>query len=200
MINLLPTDLKQHYIYARRNTRLRHWAFAVFMALIGVGIVTTGGMLYTQKSIDEYSAKVVAAQESLKAQKLEETRKHASEISSSLKLAVTVLQREVLFSKLITQIATVTPANVSLSDLNISNVQGALDITAISKDYDSATQLQVNLEDPANKLFTKAEIQNIQCQANPSNPQYPCTVTIKALFNKDNPFLFINKSNPAAKP
>ncbi len=201
MINLLPTDLKQEYLYARRNTALRHWGFALLFGLVGVGIVTTGGLLYMQQSIDTYSHKVVEAEDTLKEQKLHETRKHAEDITNSLNLVVDVLSRQVLFSKLLTQIAAVTPSHTSLTDLSINSVQGSLDITAISSDYQSATQLQVNLQDPANKIFSKADIQNISCVPTPSNPRYPCTITLKALFAADNPFLFINKaSTSGAKP
>lgn len=198
MINLLPTELKEHYLYARRNSRLRRWAFAMLFGLVGVGLVGTAGMLYLQRSIDTYSARVIATENSLKEQKLEETRKKSEDITSSLKLAVDVLSREVLFSKLLTQIATVMPPNTSLTDLSISNTQGSLEIAAISSDYASATQLQVNLSDPDNKIFSKADIQTITCGTNTTNPRYPCSVTIKALFADNNPFLFINKSGNKA--
>jgi len=152
MINLLPDDLKEGYLYARRNTYLRSWAFALLFALVGVGFVTTGGLLYMQQSIDTHSQQVIKAEDSLRKQKLNETRTHAEDITSSLKLVVQVLSREVLFSKLLAQIAAVTPPETSLTDLSISKIQGSIDITAISSDYKSATQLQVNLEDPANKF------------------------------------------------
>lgn len=195
MINLLPADVKQQYVYARRNNRLRRWAFALVFGLVGVGLVTTGGMVYMQQTIDSYSNRVVVASDELKTQKLDETRAHAQDITSSLKLVVQVLSREVLFSKLLTQIASVTPPATSLTDLTISKTEGALEITAISTDYQSATQLQVNLEDPANKIFSKADIQSITCSANPADPRYPCTVVIRALFSNNNPYLFINKSS-----
>lgn len=199
MINLLPTDLKQEYMYARRNTQLRRWIFALLFGLVGVGLVATAGMLYMQQSIDTYSKQVSSAENSLRLQKLDETRKHADDITSSLKLVVQVLSREVLFSKLLTQIAAVTPSQTSLTDLSINKIQGSLEITAVSADYRSATQLQVNLQDPANKIFSKADIQNIACNPNAPDPKYPCTVTIKALFADNNPFLFINKAAPGPK-
>ncbi|HEX8226829.1 MAG TPA: PilN domain-containing protein [Candidatus Saccharimonadales bacterium] len=199
MINLLPTELREQYIYARRNSRLRNWALGMLFGLAGVGIVATAGMLYMQQSINSYSGKVSMAEINLREQKLEETRKHSAEITSSLKLMEQVLSRQVLFSELLTQVASVMPPQTSLTDLSISNIQGSLDITAVSSNYRSATQLQVNLEDPANKIFSKADIQNISCSPGPNTTAYPCTVTIKALFAKDNPFLFINKSSGGAE-
>ncbi len=198
MINLLPATSKEDYVYARRNSRLRRWVFALLFGLVGVGLVTTSGMLYLQRSIDNYNTKNAVAEASLKEQKLDETRKKSEEITSSLKLATEVLSREVLFSKLLTQIANVTPSNTNLTDLSISQGQDSVEITAISTDYASATQLQINLSDPDNKIFSKADIQNIICAANATDPRYPCTVNIKALFAQDNPFLFINKNGSKA--
>lgn len=193
MINLLPPNLKDQYMYGRRNTVLRRWAIALAFGLSGVILMTYGGLFFMTRSINSYQAKVASSEQLLRQQKLEETRAEAKEITASIKLAVDVLSKEILFSQLLTQIAKVIPASTTLTDLNITKEQDAIEIKASSSDYTSATQLQVNLEDPANKIFTNADIQSITCGAGSSDPRYPCTVTIKALFSKNNPFLFINK-------
>lgn len=198
MINLLATDLKEQYLYGRRNTILRRWAFALLLGLVGVGVVTTAGLFYMKQSIKTYSSQVTKTQASLEEQKIGEVQKDAQDITDSLKLAVDVLSREVLFSQLLKQIATVTPPNTVLTDLSISKTQGAIEIAAISSDYASATQLQVNLQDPENKIFSKADILNIACVPTPVDPKYPCTVTVRALFADNNPFLFINRGGSNA--
>ncbi len=195
MINLLPPELKEQYAYGRRNTSMRRWAVALTFGLVGVGIVTVFGLFFLEQSISSYSKQVAGSEDLLRKQKLNETKKHAQEMTDSLKLSVDVLSREVLFSKLLTQIGSVTPPNTRLTDLSISKVQGALEISAVSSDYNSATQLQVNLEDPANKIFSKADIQSITCNASSQDPRYPCNVAIRALFSDNNPFLFINKGS-----
>jgi Tfp pilus assembly protein PilN len=194
MINLLPPELKQQYVYGRRNTVLRRWAAAMVFGLAGVAIVTFAGLFLMQQSIVTYRGQVSSSNQLLDSQKLEQTRAHAKEITASVKLAEDVLAKEILFSKLITQIGKVTPPNTSLTDLNIGKDQNSLEIKAVSSDYTSATQLQVNLQDPANKIFSKADIQTITCGTNATDPHYPCSVTIKALLNQNNPFLFITKS------
>ena len=194
MINLLPYDLKEQYDYGRRNTVLRRWAIALTLGLVGVLVVTFGGLFWMEQSVSTYRQKVADSEQSLKEQDLVGTRDRAKTISSNVKLAVDVLSREILFSQLLNQIAKVTPSNASLSDLSISTDQNAMEIKAVSTDYSSATQLQVNLQDPTNKIFTKADIQAIDCTGG-TDPKYPCTVTIRALFSENNPFLFINKEN-----
>lgn len=197
MINLLPPELKERYTYGRRNVTLRRWAFAVAFGVAGVIVVTFGGLFWMQNSITSYKSQVASSEKTLQQEKLDETSKHAADISANIKLAVDVLSHEVLFSQLLTQIAKVTPPNTTLTDLVISQTQGAIEIKANSADYTSATQLQVNLQDPANKIFSKADIQSITCGTG-TDPKYPCQITLRALFNKDNPFLFINKAG--AKP
>lgn len=194
MINLLPPDLKQQYVYGRRNVTLRRWAIALTCGLAGVVVVTLAGLFLIEQSVTDYKKQVAVSEQLLKEQKLEETREHAKSITSSVKLAVDVLSREILFSKLLTQIAKVIPPNTSLTDLSISKEQDSIEIKAVSSDYTSATQLQVNLQDPANQIFSKADIQTISCGT--ADPRYPCSVTIKALFNETNPFLFINTGKP----
>lgn len=197
MINLLPSEVTENIAYARRNTKLLRWSFALLIGIAGIWLVVASGLFYINRSINNYSGLVSAAQNDLKAQKLSETQKQVENISSSLKLVVQVLSREVLFSKLLTQIGSVIPANASLIDLKIAKIEGAIDLTAAASDYNTATQVQVNLQDPSNKIFEKADIVSITCNSSSAtDPRYPCTVIIRALFAKNNPFLFIN---PGAK-
>ena len=193
MINLLPPSKKVDIVYARRNTKLLRWIAVLVAALAGIGLILVSGLFYINKSISTYSNEVAKAGEGLKSQKFEETQKRVEEISGSLKLVTQVLSREVLFSKLFKQIGSAIPPNASLTDLKIGKIEGAIDLTAAALDYNTATQVQVNLSDPANKIFDKADIVSITCNAKTSSdPRYPCIVAIRAQFAKNNPFLFIS--------
>ena len=194
MINLLPPEIKQDYSYALKNTILRRWVTALVFALVGLGLIATFGMVTLQRSTNSYGKQVSTAQDNLQRQQLKQTEAHVTDISNSFKLVVQVLSKEVLFSKLLKQIATVIPPNVNLTGLNISQTTGAIDISAAAKDYNTASQVQVNLADPANKIFSKADIVSITCSASPSDVKHPCTVQIRALFSAKNPFLFVNNT------
>ena len=200
-INLLPPDIKQGYHYARHNTRLVNWVVVFTFALVGLAAISLGGVWYLNQAAKPYYRQVADTQTNLKKQDQAGTEKQVKDITNNLKLAVQVLSKEVLFSKLLKQLAVIIPVNVTLSNLDISQTTGALDITANTTDYNAATQLQVNLADPANKLFIKADIVNINCSGannTSGNAKYPCTVTLRALFAANNPFLFI--SNTATAP
>lgn len=192
MINLLPPNLKLDYRYARRNAGLLRFVAMFGVGLAGLAVICAVGMLYLQQTARTYAAETEVIEQSLKDQKQDEVEKQVEDISSSLKLAVRVLSEEVLFSQLLKRLAVTTPSNVSLASLSITELEGGVDITANTSDYNAATQLQVNLADPKNQIFAKADIVNISCITGSQGSKYPCTVVIRALFSEDNPFLFIN--------
>jgi Tfp pilus assembly protein PilN len=199
MINLIPTDLKTSYIYAKRNVILKKWVTLFVFALIGLAVLGTFGMVTIQQSSVRYEKDIASTKETFKKEKFAETQKEVKDISDNFKLVVKVLGQEVLFSQLLKQIASIIPANANLTGLNISQTTGGIDISASAIDYRTATQVQVNLADPANKIFNKADIVSITCNSNNDTKSvYPCTVNIRALFASENPFLFINIK--AAKP
>lgn len=199
MINLLPPELKQEYRYARRNRHLLFWVGGFSAAIVGLAFITAVGMFIMGNSVDNYRAHIADTQTELANQNVEGVQKQTTDISNNLKLMVTVLSKEVLFSKLLAQLGSITPPNVILTNLTISQTETAIDLTAQTGSYNAATQLQVNLADPNNKIFSKADIVTISCSAanKVADPKYPCTVAIKALFLNDNPFLFINASQKA---
>jgi Tfp pilus assembly protein PilN len=196
MINLLPPEVKQSYRYAERNVGLLRWLVAGLVILAGVGLIGAYGWLSTRQAIGSNNQHVASLTSTLKEAKLDETNKRVSDISSSLKLAENVLAQEILFSKLLKQMATALPDGTYLSGLNISEVSGGsgLDVSVAATSYNAATQVQVNLEDPDNQIFAKADIQNIGCDTNSDEDSgYPCKVTLRAQFAANNQFLFINQ-------
>ena len=195
MINLLPPDLKASYHYGRRNRSLVRWITLMSASLVVAAALIGGGYLYLAQEVKTNTEQITATTEQLNAQNLASTQKQVTAISNNLKLAVSVLSKEILFSQLLKQLASVTPNNTILTNLTIAQAQGGVDITAQTANYDAATQLQVNLADPKNKIFSKADIVSISCTNTGGNPlaaKYPCTATLRALFATDNPFLFIN--------
>ncbi len=192
MINLLPPELKESYHYAARNVQLVRWTVFCALAFVGLALISTAGLIYIQQTSVSYTEQITIAQRSLADQKLSQTQAQVKDISSSLKLAVQVLSKEVLFSKLLTQMASITPSNAVLTDLNLNQAQTYVTITALTTDYNAAAQLQANMADPANKLFSQADLVSVNCGSSANTGQYPCTATIQALFTQNNPYLFTN--------
>lgn len=201
MLSLLPPQHKQNFVYAKKNTILRKWIIALALSLIGCVLIIVGGYIYLDQTIKNENKSVQSALKTLEDDNLEGTKKQLDEISANTKLIVQVLSREVLFSGLMRQLGASLPTNTALKQIQIDSIDGGITLSAVAKDIDSATQIQVNLADPENKIFEKADIEGITCtdpndaQATgenaTNNPDYPCTVQLKALFTKNNPYLYI---------
>jgi len=205
MINLLPPPIKESYHYARRNTRLVRWVFALGIAFFGLAAISAGGLWYLRQTTQDFQTQASLAEDSLRQQNQKQVEEQVKDISDNLKLAVQVLSKQVLFSELLKRLAVITPDNATLSNLAISQIQGAVDITANTTDYNAATQLQVNMADPENRIFSKADIVSINCTTPTGSTtgiasRYPCNVTVRALFADDNPFLFVKGAKKAARP
>lgn len=194
MINLLPPEIKSSYRYARRNLHLYHWVIALGFALVGALIITAVGFVYLHQSTESYRKDVATSRETLAKQNYSGVQKQVKDASNNIKLATQVLSKQVLFSDLLNRLSSLLPRDTVLTSLAISQAQNGLDITAEAKSYDAAAQLQVNLADPKNNIFSAADIVTISCPDKPTNSEYPCSVTIRAQFLKDNPFLFISNS------
>ncbi len=190
MINLLPPRLGLNIRYGRHNATLRRWLVAVGLANAGLLIIILFGGLYINRQSANLSRSLSFTQQQLKAQKLSEVQKSSQDITNNVKIINQVLSREIRFSDLIQEVGKVMPAGTILDGLTLNKVNGALDMSASTKDYVSATQIAVNLSDPKNNLFAKVDIININCAT--SAQAYPCSGSFKALFNKTTQSRFLN--------
>ncbi len=193
MINLLPPDVKDSYRYARRNVLMRRWIFNFILAFVGLGLISTYGLVSLSQSETIYKDKIAEVQSVYIKEKYAETETQINDMSNSFKLVVQVLSKEVRFSELLKQIAALIPAKANLTGLTINQTKGGIDISANAIDYSTAAQLQINLSDTNNKIFSKADIVTASCSSTAVlNTDYPCSVNIRALFAPNSPFLLIN--------
>jgi Tfp pilus assembly protein PilN len=182
VINLLPPSYAGRIKFGRQNTVLRRWIIAALAALGGLLVIIAGGCLYMNSQASGLQADLDSKNSQLKAQNLAKVQKDAADISGDIRVINQVLNNEVHFSGLIQDIGTIMPPGSVLSTLSLSKINGALDLSTGSKDYASAAQIAVNLNDPANGLFSKVDIVSISCNNDTSNP-YKCSGNFKALFS-----------------
>jgi hypothetical protein len=194
MINLLPPETKKSYRFARSNSVMLRWLIGLSIGIVGIVVVTVGGLMFLNEAVHETNTLVGNTQTQLKQEKLGQVQKQIDGISNNLKLMVLVLSKEIIFSGLLKQIGTTMPHGAVLTGLNITGVSGGINLEASTVDYQTATQVQVNLQDPANKIFSKADIVSISCNSGSGglSSLYPCTAQYRAQFVANNPYLFIN--------
>lgn len=196
-INLLPPETREDLTFARRNTILRQWITMVLLGIAGIGLVVVIGLTYISQSAAKVEKETEVAQKELENEKLRETQKEVEELSDSFNLLIKVLSKQVLFSKLLEQTGKVMPTGTSLTGLTINELEGGIDLNVIATNYQTASQVKVNLEDPENQLFETVDIISVTCDQDNSDPQYPCSGFYRALFKKDNNFMFLEPSGVA---
>lgn len=190
MINLLPPQYVDVVKHSKTNDYMARWLVALILAIVGLVILLASGWLYLDHQTKALNSQISAGKQQLEAQNVDGVRKDAEQISKDVKVINQVLGREIRFSELIQQIGKVMPPGTILGGLTLTKVDGAVDLTASAKDYNSAAQIAVNLSDPANNLFSSADIVSIQCTS--ADSAYKCGASFKALFNKDSQSRFIN--------
>lgn len=195
MINLIPPAHRQAIYYGRLNTRLVSWAIGIAFAFLGLIIIIGGSLFYLKQDSSQIRSSINKSRESLAIQNEKETLDRVKEINDNLKLTVDVLSNEVLFSELLQHIGLVMPPGTVLEDLSLTNEVFGLGINlqASARDYETGTRVHVNLNDSSNGIFEKADLVSITCEDGEQSSDYPCIVSVRALFMKDNPFLLIRK-------
>ena len=202
MINLMPPEAKSVVLYSRRNLRLLHWTVGCLFIIAAMGATVVLGGFYIDNAKSSLTSSISQTKSTISTQKLDKVQAQAEEISSGVKLIVQVLNKEVRFSKLLQQIGTIMPAGATLGNIQLSNkINGALDLTANAVDYQTATQVQVNLQDPKNNLFEKVDTTSVTCSDTPvaatssgTPSRYKCQILVRALFRKDAAVTFL--ANP----
>jgi Tfp pilus assembly protein PilN len=180
MINLLPPEYAMRIRFGRSNAMLRRWIIGAGAAIGGLIIIVAGGLIYIRSQSVDLQNQLNKTNQSLKAQNLEKVQKDAADVTGDIKIINQVLGNEIHFSDLIQDIGKAMPSGAVLESLTLSKVNGSLDLSASAKDYTSAAQVAINLNDPANGLFSKVDIVNINCGLSST---YKCAGTFKALFS-----------------
>jgi len=182
MINLLPPSYRQSLKANRSSTLMKRWLVLTWLAVFGLIIILASGWFYINQQSKNLTQSINSTQTLLNNADLAKTQKDAKNLTNNIKTINKVLSSEIRFSDLIQDIGSVIPPHTILDSLTLSQVNGAIDLSAKAKDYASAAQIAVNLSDPANKIFSKVDIVSVSC-ANTAT-QYPCSGVYRALFNK----------------
>lgn len=191
MINLLPPQYSTRLHSTHVNALLRRWLVAFLLACLGLVFIMGVGWIYIDQQNRNLNHNINSLNQQLQSEDLAGTQAKAKAITANIKIINQVLSREIRFSDLIVQIGSVMPPGTVLSSLTLTNVSGALDLSANARDYTSAAQIAANLSDPNNKIFNKVDIVSINCQSGTTNP-YSCAATFKALFSTTTKNQYLN--------
>ncbi len=201
MINLLPDTVKEEIAYGRKNRKLLQAIIALIIVIIALGAVTVFGQIYIAKAENNYQKTAEISKARIKDQNLEQTQKKLETLSSNFKTVVQILGKQVLFSGLFEKVGSTIPEGAILTGLTLTNNDTALDLTIAATTREAANQAYINVSDPKNELFDKADLIGISCiqktgatsgTTSETSSKYPCQANVKVLFKSNSPFLFLN--------
>lgn len=183
MINLLPPEAKSQIHFARRNSILIRWLFAIFLVMLLITAMNVFGQFYINQTTNRLKQNAMVTDQRIANDNLEQYKDSLTSLSGDMKTVVQILKKQLLFSKVFPKLGTTLPNGAVLSNITMNSTDTSLDLTILAKDQYTANQAFTNIKDSNNQLFSKTDLISIVC--GDSNPSYPCTAQVKALLNID---------------
>lgn len=182
MINLLPPDVKSELRYARRNSTLISWIILCTCGIVGLVFVSAGGYFYMSRVENTTKAEKMSLEAQINNEGYEETVKKFESFATNVKSTSQILQKQVLFSSLVTRLAAVLPDGVLIKQIDLGEKDNALTLDFTLPNRSSALILQANLQDQTNKLFSSADLLSTSCATVEGGSEI-CGAQIRVLFD-----------------
>lgn len=184
MINLLSPDDKKQLRAARTNTILLRYYLLAILIIAGAGGILAGGFYIADQN--KASSQIELSQAESDTADYAKVKQQSEEFANNLKVAKQILATEVVYSKMITDIANIIPAGTILTSLSLTpeTVNKKMELSFKTKSYDQGIQLKTTLEN--SDLFSDVSITNITSKGQEGDGAYPTDVNISAKFHPRN--------------
>ncbi len=181
MINLLADERKDDIRAARTNVLLSRYIAILLMALaflMGYLLIS-----YTVLQNTKNSAEATIETNDIKADVYSDTKSQVDTLSSKLAETKTVLDQEIRFSKVITNLGQFMPAGTIIDSLDLSDatLSGApVEIKAYATSNETAAEITPKLQ--TSPVVLQAGLLGTDSAAGIEG--YPISVTLTVMFNK----------------
>jgi Tfp pilus assembly protein PilN len=181
MINLLPPANKRQIRAGRSNTLLVRYNFFLLGAL-GFLLVAIG-VVYFYLVNTKTSAETVVKENQTKVVNYQQVEQEANAFKSNLAVAKQILSKEVVYTKVILEIAALIPKGVILDNLNLDAKTFGTEttLTARAKTVDDAIALKNSFQNSPS--FSNVHFQSIATAE--AGGAYPISVSLNVTINKD---------------
>jgi Tfp pilus assembly protein PilN len=180
MINLVPDDTRQELRYGRHNLIILRYFLALLIIAAAIAATFMVGILALNRESDRINSKLEQQNAQLTA--YSEVLSEAKSLSDTIKTIEALLNREVKFSQLLTDIAALVPAGASLDGISLSSEEDTLNLTATIATQELAAVFQKNLA--SSELFAVADISAIN-KTTTSTGVGAYSVTLTVIFAPD---------------
>lgn len=181
MINLLPDDTKKELRAARMNVALVQLLLIIVLATIF--LLAVFGVSYMSLVNAKATAQQVIDLNDTKGDAYDSTKTELDTLNSNLASSKTILDQEVLYSRVLSQLGQ-TMSNDTIIDslsLNASSVGVPIDLKVFATSGDAIIALQGRFQNST--AFQNVTFQSISEQGGIAG--YPASATITLTINKD---------------
>jgi Tfp pilus assembly protein PilN len=182
MINLLPDNMKTEIQAARTNVTLVKYIIVLCLGI--VFLCSISAVVYFTLLSAKESAEAIIADNAAKSSSYNSVRTQANSLRSDLASVKTLLDQEVVYTKVITNIAKIMPSGVVLDALSLSPATLGTPTTfqVYAKTTEDALKLKSNLQQSS--LFSEATFQSLTSSTQNNAAGYPITATLSVVINK----------------
>ena len=182
MINLLPTEDKRQLQAARSNTLLVRYNLFLIGAVLFMMMAI--GFIYFYLNNAKAAAETNISENQSKVASFAPVEKEATEFRSNLATAKQILDREVVYTKVILEISHLMPAGTILDNLTLdsSTFGKPATIVAKAKTYNSALSIKDAFQ--KSNLFSDVHFESVTINDSDTSG-YPMTVNLSITIKKD---------------
>lgn len=181
-MNLLADESKKEIRAARTNVKL-----VSYMVVLGLGVaflaaISVGIYFFLTNSKSE--AEQLISQGRTKTATYTSIEAQGQALRNSLANAKTILDQEVIYTKILTSIAALIPAGIVLDSINLSPATIGAPITL--QFYAKTTQDTLALKDSfqASPLFSSVSFQTLSSTTAGQSSDYPVSASLNVTINK----------------
>ena len=182
MINLMPDSAKIEIRAARINVTLARYIIVISLAFLFLVLLLGGSyVLLTQTKA---SAQLLIDSNDTKAAVYSSTKNQVDSLSSKLIETKSILDQEILYSKVLTNIGQQMPEGTVLDQITLDakSFTGApVSLKAYAKNNDTAVILRQKFQ--TSKLFSNVNFQSVSDSAS-GIPGYPVSVSLTLVISK----------------
>lgn len=183
MINLLPDSTKNEIQAARHNVLLLRYIGITLLAIAALfGVMYSSYLILTDTKA---SAENIIDSSTIEADVYNDTKAKVNQLSSQVTDAQAVMQQEVNFSHILTEMAALMPEGTVIKDIELStaSIDSPLSIVIFAKTTDSLLNMQKSFQN--SPMFLSVDFQTIG-ESDGSVPGYPNSVTMTVIINRTN--------------
>jgi Tfp pilus assembly protein PilN len=180
MINLLPEETKTEIRAARLNVILMRYIVILGLAIAFLVVVLIGSHFILDGVAT--SAQSVITSNQNKASSFGSTQAEANQLTANLSSAKTLLDANIDYTKIITEIAGLVPKDVVLDKLSIN--PAVFGTPSTIQAYATSTQNAIALKDAfaGSILFSNVSLQSLSSTTGVTG--YPVSIQLSVTFNK----------------